>query len=108
MPTAQYSLRVNGGGMATVTSGGTAHQLITTSVPCQVVVFKPISTNTAPTIIANSTVLYATTARVGIPVFPGSTSPPVSVYCNDLSQLYVDGLTGEAVSYVYYSMGVPS
>lgn len=108
MVTAQYSLKIGGGGMATVSASGTAWQVVTTSVPCQIVVFSSISTNTAPTLICNSTVLYATTARVGIPVFPGSTSQPVYVYCSDVSQLYIDGITDEAVGYIYYTMGVPS
>ena len=103
---AQYSLKIGGGGMQTLSTA--AVQLTTTATPCQMVVILGVSTNTAHAVVCNSTAATATTGRIGIPVYAGSTAIPVTVYCTDVSQVYVDGVSTEAVSYIYYAIGVPS
>lgn len=109
---AQYSLIVGGGGMQTMSSSvlastGAPVPLSTTSRPCQMVGISAISTNTQAMFIADSTILYVTTARVGIPVFPGSTVAPIEIPCTDANQVYIYGLSTEAVSYIYYRLSVP-
>ena len=108
MATAQYSLKLMGGGMQTISTQSTAVVLSTTSKPCQMVTIIGVSTNTAPIMIADSTVKLATTARVGVPCYWGSTAHPVTVYTTDVQNLYIDGVSTEAVSYVYYGLAVPS
>jgi len=104
---AQYTLYAAGGGMATISTQSTAVQLSTTSVPCQMVMLQGISTNTSLIVVGPSTVKLSTTARVGIPVYVGSTSQPTSVYCRNLNEVYIDGISTEAVSFTYYAISVP-
>lgn len=102
----QYALYLAGGGMATVSTQSTGVPLSTTDTPCQVVHVWAVSTNTAAIFIADSTVKYATTGRVGIPIWPGSTSQLREIPCRNLTQVYIDGISTEAVSFVYYSMQI--
>lgn len=104
-PNAQYGLTIAGGGMQTFSTA--AVQLSTTSIPCQMIQISAISTNTAPIIVANSTCAFATTGRIGVACWVGSTSPPLTIYAKDVSSVYVKGLSTEACSYVYYAVSVP-
>jgi hypothetical protein len=101
-------LYIAGGGVATVALQSTAVQLSTTSAPCTMVVIQGVSTNTSLLVVANSTAKLLATGRVGLPVYWGSTSQPVTVYATDVSQLYIDGISTEKVSYVYYKYGMAS
>lgn len=101
-------LYVAGGGMATIATQSTAVQLSTTSVPCNMVVLQGVSSNTSVVVVANSSAKLLATARVGIPVYAGSTSPSISIWATDVSQLYIDGISTEKVSYVYYKYGSAS
>jgi hypothetical protein len=105
--TSQYQLVIGGGGMATMVTQSTAVQLTATATPCQMVQLRAISTNTAAIWVGNSTVKCATTARIGVPVFAGSTAKTVEYSCKDLSGVYIDGISTEALSYVYYVISVP-
>jgi hypothetical protein len=102
--TSQYQLIIGGGGMMTLSTD--AVPLVTTATPCQMIQIRSISTNTGPIAICNSTALLATTGRVGILSYPGSTSETVTIYAKDVSGVYIDGISTEAVSYVYYVVSV--
>ena len=108
MATPQYSLYLAGGGIALISTQSTSVPLSTTATECQVVQLQGISTNTSVIMVANSTARVLATSRVGVPVYAGSTSVPVTIYARDLSQVYIDGISTEGVSYAYYTVGVPS
>jgi hypothetical protein len=101
-------LYIAGGGMQTISTQSTAVQLSTTSKPCNMVVIQGVSSNTSMLVVANSTAQLSAASRVGIPVYWGSTSQPVTVFATDVSQLYIDGISTEKVSYVYYKYGMAS
>ena len=108
MATAQYSLRMAGGGMTLVSTGAVAIQLSTTATACQVIQIQAISTNTGAIVVCNSTAAVLATARVGVAVWAGAANPALTIYANDLSKVYIDGISTEGVSYSYYDIGVPS
>ena len=91
-----------GGGAQYVTTAGTAIALSTTSAPCQFIMASAISTNTALVTICNSTAKGTSSARVGVSVYPGSTAQPVTIFVNDLSHVFIDGVSTEGISYIYY------
>ena len=105
---AQYQLSVAGGGRQAATTAGTAIQLSTTSVPCSVVMLQAVSSNTACIVVCNSTAYASTGAsRVGLPIWAGSTNPAVTVYTTDLQNVYIDGVSTDAVTFVYYRQTNP-
>lgn len=101
-------LYIAGGGVQSCTTAGTAIQLSTTATPCVMVALQGVSTNTSLIVVANSTAKITAASRVGVPIYWGSTSQAVTVYATDVSQLYIDGISTEKVSYIYYKYGSPS
>ncbi len=67
---------------------------------------RAISTNTEAIYVADSTVRKLAASRVGVPIWPGSTSETVTVYGRKLSEIYIDGISTEAVNYIYYALTV--
>jgi hypothetical protein len=104
----QYSLYLAGNGRQVVSTAGTAVPLSTTSVPCCMVAVVCISTNTEAIVIGTSTAKATTGAnRSGITIWPGSTTPLHTFNCTDLANVYIDGLSTEGISFVYYSITNP-
>ena len=105
MATPQYQLYIAGGGRQLATTAGTAIQLSTTSIPCFGIEVSPVSTNTAPIVVGNSTALYTFASRVGYSLFASTGGH--FFYCKDLNAVYIDGVSTEGVSFLYYLNSVP-
>ncbi len=95
-----YQLYIAGGGRQLATTAGTAIQVSTTSVPCSGIEISPVSTNTAPIVVGNSTALYTFASRAGYSLFASTGGH--FFWCRDLNQVYMDGISTEGISYLYY------
>lgn len=88
-------------GRKVVTTAGAAEALTATSTPCSKVILSADLGNTNPVVIGDSSVVAASGSQQGIVLVPGN--DPVTIYVNDLSEVYVDSQTdGDAVCYVYF------
>jgi len=84
-----------------VAVAGTAEQFTAVSTPCSVVVVSGMSTNTGVVVIGNTGVVADEATRTGIPLLPFQSEV---FYPDNLSDLYINSeITGEGVTYVYYS-----
>lgn len=101
-------LYVAGGGIAVVSTQSTAVPLSTTAIACNMIQIQGVSTNSSILVAANSSARLAVASRVGIPVAAGTTSMSVAIWATDVSQVYIDGISTESVSYIYYRMGSQS
>lgn len=96
-----YQLVLGGGGrQACSTAAGTAIQLTTTATPCMGIEVSAISTNTAPVVIGDSTSVYAAATRVGYTLYASTGGH--FFWTDDVSKVYLIGVSTEAVSYIYY------
>ena len=81
------------------TSVGTAVRLVSTNTPCRRVTIQALPTNTNWIAIGDSSVLCTAGSEKGTFLSAGSS---VTMYIEDLYQIYLDVLTsGEGVTYVY-------
>jgi len=105
LPNVPYQLYVAGNGYKVVSTGGSAVQLSTTDTPCSWVYVQAISTNTGIICIGTSTCLATTGAnRSGIIVEAAKTELfPIK----NLDSIWMDGVSTEGCSYVYYAVSVP-
>ena len=86
-------------GRKTVTTGGTAVQLLAASTPCTSVAVTALSTNTGIVVVGASTVVAAAGTRRGVALTAGQTA---SLDINDVSKLWIDAtVNGEGVSFAY-------
>lgn len=91
-------------GRTTVTTGGTAVRLSSTSVSINALWVMAATANTNPVVIGGSDVVAAVGTRKGVAL--RSTDPPLRLLAQDgvdeLSDIYVDAVTnGEAVTWFY-------
>lgn len=85
----------------TVTSAGTAVQLIVASTPAKWIIVTALTNNTQQVNVGASTVLAASGTSRGTPLLPGDS---VSLLIDNVNEVYVDSrVNGEGVSFVYGS-----
>ena len=85
----------------TVTTAGTAVQLITASTPAKWIIVTALTNNTQQVNVGSSTVLAAAGTSRGVPLLPGDS---VSLLIDNVNEVYVDSrVNSEGVSFVYGS-----
>ena len=94
------------GGVKTVTTAGTAEQLIATSTECQYVVISALPTNTGTIYVGGSSVLASTMTGIPLTVPEDGNSIKVPtqiiVPIDNVSKIYIDATNeGEGVSFTY-------
>ena len=83
----------------TVTTGGTAVQLSSTSVACRQVVITAETDNTGYIVVGASTVVASLSTRRGCPLAAGDS---LVLNMTNLNQIYLDTtVNGDGVTYLY-------
>lgn len=93
-----------GNGRKTVTTGGTAVQLSTTSTPFTKLTITAETDNTNPVVVGGSTVVAALATRQGTPLAQGDsyTIEVKGQEAGNLTAIYIDAVTDtEGVTYSY-------
>ena len=89
-----------GDGRQTVTTGGTAVRLSTSSIPCARVVITAETDNTNAIAVGGDSVVAALATRRGVPLFAGDS---IVVKTDNLNKIWIDAITDtEGVTYIFY------